>query len=269
MSKSAMLRVPDVCAVYRLIGDCRDVGGDPAQWQQMALEGLCRLVGGCGASGGEGVWLRPSEPLRPMTSCVVGFDDSGRERYLAYMQEQGILGDPIYQRIQHLPDRIVTRTRRDLVPDDEWYRSVSFNEYRKEGGNDHQLTSVYQVAATGEMSGMGVLRALGDRDFTTRERCLASFFHVELGALIGRALVSAIEPSSFDRLSPRLRQTLDCLVDGDSEKQVAARLSLSRSTVHQYITMLYRRFGVQSRPELMSYVFKRRQRLPVVPETTD
>jgi DNA-binding CsgD family transcriptional regulator len=44
--------------------------------------------------------------------------------------------------------------------------------------------------------------------------------------LIGRSLVSALEPSR-DRLSPRLRQTLAYLLDGDSEKRVADRLGLS------------------------------------------
>ena len=72
--------------------------------------------------------------------------------------------------------------------------------------------------------------------------------------------MSATE-SDVDRLSPRLRQTLSCLLEGDSEKQVAGRLGLSRATVHQYVTSLYRRFGVQSRAQLLSHVLKRVPRL--------
>jgi len=68
--------------------------------------------------------------------------------------------------------------------------------------------------------------------------------------------VSATEPSP-DKLSPRLRQTLACLLEGDSEKQVAARLSLSRATTHQYVTALYRHFRVQSRAQLLANAFKR------------
>jgi DNA-binding CsgD family transcriptional regulator len=59
------------------------------------------------------------------------------------------------------------------------------------------------------------------------------------------------------KLSARLRQTLACLLEGDSEKQVAARLSLSHATTHQYLTALYRHFGVQSRAQLQAYVCKR------------
>jgi DNA-binding CsgD family transcriptional regulator len=48
------------------------------------------------------------------------------------------------------------------------------------------------------------------------------------------------------------------LREGDSEKLVAMRMGLSHATVHQYITMLYRRFDVHSRGELMARVLRRR-----------
>ncbi len=54
------------------------------------------------------------------------------------------------------------------------------------------------------------------------------------------------------RLPPRVRRVLDRLVLGDSEKEVAARLGLSRHTVHQYVKLLYRRLDVSSRGELMA-----------------
>ena len=37
-------------------------------------------------------------------------------------------------------------------------------------------------------------------------------------------------------------------------KQVAARLSLSHATTHQYVTALYRHFGVRSRAQLLVHV---------------
>ena len=53
-------------------------------------------------------------------------------------------------------------------------------------------------------------------------------------------------------LSPRMRQTLERLLAGDSEKEIAARLGLSRHTVHVYVKSLYRRFDVCSRGELFA-----------------
>jgi DNA-binding NarL/FixJ family response regulator len=89
-----------------------------------------------------------------------------------------------------------------------------------------------------------------------REQRLLSFFHGELGPLIGRSLVSVTEPSP-EKLSPRLRQTLTCLLEGDSEKQVAKRLGLSYDTTHQYVSALYRHFGVHSRSQLLFHAFRR------------
>src|SRR5437867_2073605 len=59
MAKAELLRVQDVRDAYRLIGDCRDLGSDPALWHRRMLEALCRLIGVPAAVGGEGRWIRP------------------------------------------------------------------------------------------------------------------------------------------------------------------------------------------------------------------
>ena len=43
-------------------------------------------------------------------------------------------------------------------------------------------------------------------------------------------------------LTPRMQQTLNCLLAGDAEKQVARRLKVSQHTVHVYVKALYRHF---------------------------
>ncbi len=53
-------------------------------------------------------------------------------------------------------------------------------------------------------------------------------------------------------LSPRLRETLDCLLSGSSEKTIAQQLSLSPHTVHGYVKLIYRHFKVKSRAQLLS-----------------
>jgi DNA-binding NarL/FixJ family response regulator len=54
------------------------------------------------------------------------------------------------------------------------------------------------------------------------------------------------------QLSPRLRETLDCLLSGSSEKTIAKDLSLSPHTVHGYVKLIYRHFKVKSRAQLLS-----------------
>jgi DNA-binding CsgD family transcriptional regulator len=59
-------------------------------------------------------------------------------------------------------------------------------------------------------------------------------------------------PQPLPSLSPRMRQTLERLLAGDSEKQIASRLGLSRHTVHVYVKAVYKGFAVSSRGELLA-----------------
>src|SRR4051812_46411222 len=53
-------------------------------------------------------------------------------------------------------------------------------------------------------------------------------------------------------LSPRMRQTLQHLLAGDSEKQIASRLHVSAHTIHVYVKAVYERLSVTSRGELLA-----------------
>jgi DNA-binding CsgD family transcriptional regulator len=66
-----------------------------------------------------------------------------------------------------------------------------------------------------------------------------------------------VAPEADVPLSPRMRQTLERLLAGDCEKEIAARLGLSRHTVHVYVKSLYRRFEVNSRGELFARFVRR------------
>ena len=259
MAKSDLLRFQDVRGAYRLIGECRDVGSDPALWHRRMFEGLCQLIGTPAAVGGEGHWIRPHRAVEPSSAFEAGLDARGREVYYAYYRDIGPTRDPVFRAMQSIPGPVVTCNRREVVNDTEYYRSISYNEYLRLAKIDHRLISVCQVSDEGAINAIHLQRAPGERDFSPREQRLLNFFHEELGRLIGRSLVSALEPDP-EKLSPRLRQTLACLLEGDSEKQVAARLGLSQATTHQYVTALYRRFAVRSRAQLLVHVMKRMER---------
>jgi DNA-binding CsgD family transcriptional regulator len=61
-----------------------------------------------------------------------------------------------------------------------------------------------------------------------------------------------VDPLSGVKMSPRMRQILQRLLSGDSEKQIAARLSISPHTVHTYVKRLHKTLGVASRGELLA-----------------
>ena len=80
-----------------------------------------------------------------------------------------------------------------------------------------------------------------------RRRLVAMFC-----AMLGEQILDGKPISGGPPLSRRQRQTLELLLAGNAEKQIAARLSISRHTVHVYVKSLYKRFGVNSRPELLA-----------------
>ena len=256
MTKSDGLRSHEVRDVYRLIGECRDLGYDPALWTVRMLEGLRRLIGIPFATGGEGFLVGPDRLVVGVSSFSSGLDACDRAVLASYMRDGAVAEDPFVRALSRVPNRLVTRTRRQAVPDAVYNRSAVVDNYLRQADVGHRLMSFHQTASGHGISVIHLNRAPGERDFLAREQRLLDFFHAEFGPLIGRALVSAAEPSP-EKLAPRLRQTLRCLLEGDSEKQVAARLGISYDTAHQYVTALYRHFGVHSRGQLVAHVLRR------------
>ena len=89
-------------------------------------------------------------------------------------------------------------------------------------------------------------------DSITKKRRLVAMFCRMLG---DQARQGDGEPPKFpstEPLSPRQRQTLELLLAGNAEKEIANRLAISRHTVHVYVKSIYRTFGVCSRGELLA-----------------
>jgi DNA-binding CsgD family transcriptional regulator len=260
MSKSQRLRLRDLRDVYRLIGECRELGHDSRAWRTHAAAGLCDLAGAQVGIVGE---LHGFRTTTPRMAAVVDHGWTGRQErrnYLEFLKQHGPANNPQYLPLCQLPPGgVITRSRRQLVSDAEWYRSDHFHEQRRPSRIDGSLLSL--AVTPGGVAGtlseqpptfvLAANRALGDRLFEKRERLLVHWFHYELAPLIGARLATADTPSASS-LSPRQRQVLECLLEGESEKQVARRLGLSQHTVHQYVKSVYRHFRVRSRGELLA-----------------
>ncbi|RTQ50772.1 response regulator transcription factor [Hymenobacter gummosus] len=80
-----------------------------------------------------------------------------------------------------------------------------------------------------------------------------------LSPSVARKALAHFQPAPSQQpalLSVREQQVLQPLLDGLSEKQVAARLTLSPDTVHTYVKRLYEKLRVSSRSELLSRAAK-------------
>ena len=131
-----------------------------------------------------------------------------------------------------------------------WQKTMFFNEYVKKTHLDDGIM-IHHQTGPGQVRWLWVNRALNDRAFGGRDRRWMTLLNLELARLLGSRLARIGEPTVTD-LSPRQRDVLICLMEGDSEKQVAQRLNLSQHTVHDYVKVLHTRFGVRSRGELLA-----------------
>lgn len=254
MARSACLRLSEVQAVYRLIGECRDLGVDPIGWRQHLAERAAGLVGARVGMSGE---LVLGEGDAAQAQVEVGWEAGQAGRWHEYLGKHPMTDDPFWQRLRGDAGLLQTVRRFDYVTDDEWYRRSTVNRYWRSADVDRLLLSGRMrrgVDAT--LDGLILFRAWGERCFGERERRLVELLHDELSPLIGWQLAAAGEPSAA-QLSPRLRQVLDCLLEGDSDKQIARRLGLAKSTVSEYVTAILRRFAVSSRTELLARFIRR------------
>jgi DNA-binding CsgD family transcriptional regulator len=107
------------------------------------------------------------------------------------------------------------------------------------------------IVADGQAHGIALFRPPGERRFSARDCRLLHLFHTELAP----HLMNGLAPPGHDpisRLTPRQREVLLCLLEGDSEQQVALRLGLTRDTAHQYVKGVFRKLNVSTRAELMA-----------------
>jgi len=257
MAQSKRLRLADVRAIFRLIGECRELGVDSALWRAHMLAELLRLTGGKVAMEGPTGMHDKFTRAQPLPVLDVGWDGPREQGiFQQYMRDRMHLRDPAITRygaqLATLPAGVksLTRSRRQLADDRAWYTSAAFCEYLRPAGVDDGLMSVVLVA-DGQAHAIALFRSPSERKFSARDQRLLHIFHTELAP----SLETDLAPPGRDpvsQLSPRLRDVLASLLEGDSEKQVAQRLGLTRDTTHQYVKAVYRRFHVNSRAELMA-----------------
>jgi DNA-binding CsgD family transcriptional regulator len=260
--KSQAIQAGDVGRLLRLAGEAGEERDVVARRRRIML-GMQSFIGGHSSLffrsdrfSGVGGFAAPD------SLQFEGFDAAGQSRQRAYLVEGQFL-DPNAPVMIHLPDRVMTHRRRRLLDDAAWYASDHFQNVRRPSGIDDQLYAKVHLP-DGSMIGLGLQRALGDRPFTDRDCRLIDLFHEQLASLyLPRPGDAAVPPPPAspppvtldDRLSvlpPRYRPVARRLLVGDSSKQAALALGLTRHTVHEYIKQMHRRLNVSNRGELLA-----------------
>ena len=265
MGESVRLRLSEVRAVFRLIGECRELGDDPIAWRRHYLTALGKLLGAQVVVGGTWRIVSARSPPELHHNLELGFENQEQHAVWRTFMNEGMVGADSFQQFARRPGRLITCTRQAVATDRDWYRSPEYQEYMRLAGVDASLASFYRPQPWNISSAVTIHRPVGARQFGERERRLLNIAQAEIGRLIGGALAGPDEPSEL-QLPPRVRETLHCLLEGDTDQQIALRLGISKATVGEYIAKIFRHYGVSSRPQLLATFLRRYRGRRCLPE---
>jgi DNA-binding CsgD family transcriptional regulator len=188
-------------------------------------------------------------------------DDSARSHFMRLYSDHPDLTQicPGVKRlaVSALARRDATEIRPQIIPDRDWYTSRVYDQYRRPAFVDGYILSYVLNPQTGTQIRLSVSQDASDAPPTPRAREMIAMLNRQIAPLVGTVLATRSQ-RGMHRLPPRLRQTLQALLEGDSEKQIAIRLGISRTTAHEHIGRLYHQLGFVDRNELMSYFLHRR-----------
>ena len=220
ISPPASLKLRDVRSVYRLVGEIREKGDDPGQWRPHLVRRLRTLAAEVVTS--SEVHFRQSRHPGVMRVLDSGWGtDAGGTVWAIHTERDDERPETYLLAIGQSPD---TSGDGDvaLKPSQPVYGGTSF------------ILSQYPLPHISAVDQLGIHRAWGNDRFTAAEHRLVRIFHIELGRLWRKDVIRRAGDPHID-LPPRLKQTLEALVLGSSEKQIAGKLKLSQHTIHNYV----------------------------------
>lgn len=254
---SQTLRRDQVTGLLRIVHEAYEMRPDRDARREHVLRGLCALIGGDTA----GLVDFPGAPARgtPGKNLVTcGFSEAeGREAFTIYNSSQGSIRNPALPAIAARAKRAGTAAarREEMIEDRDWYRTEYVSDVRRRWRIDHSLYAV-TVGRSGPTIGLAFCRGDGRQPFSEEDRALVEVFAAECQAILG----DFPDPLSLLRaeLPPRAREVHDLLLRGAAAKDVAAAMCISLHTVNQYTKMVFRKFDVGSRAELLARWLERR-----------
>jgi DNA-binding CsgD family transcriptional regulator len=264
MGKSKTLRLQDVRSIIRLVRECCDFGDDPVVWREHFVECAAQAVGVGVAEVGEwnlqlGLGNHGEVLGNVAWGWQNGFEKQAWEDLMLAFRVKGPAFNPMWEPylVTMMEENGVCLTRTDLVEEKTWYRSSYFQDYHRViGGDSTMYCNFASPNLENRVLAITLVRPVDEPDFTLRDRTFIAELQRAIALLVGGPLASFSEPRVAD-LSPRQRQVLACLLEGDSDKQIAKRLDISGHTVNQHVKAIFKHFLVSSRGELLARWIRR------------
>jgi DNA-binding CsgD family transcriptional regulator len=231
----------------RTVREACELGDDAVAWRTHVLQSMSSLIGADWSMAFLGRLPFDAADVELPLHVHIDLDP----QWLKYFGNRDLTPDPCTQNIIPRLGIGFTETREQLCDNQQWYTSEHFNEVCRPSRVDHYVMSILPLRQQGFFHTISFGRRLGGRSFDQHSGKMLGLLHEELDLLWKRPSLIP-ESSETAKLSPRLRQVLDGFVAGFSEKQIARKLGLAKSTIHNHVSRLHRVMDVSSRGELLA-----------------
>lgn len=244
----------DVRDMVRLIGEVAAIPGGHAEKKRFLMEGLCKLVNvDCW------IWTLstqrdPDKPQVHVNFMNGGFTDEGLVKLLQAIEHPDMVevAKNFFVELKGQQSHL-TRSRFQITTP-EFLSGTGAAQAWKDANIGPTILSLYPLDASAS-STVGLYRHYGKPEFTPRESRIAHIILAEIPWLHQEGWPED-RGAKIPALSKRIRLTLNLLILGRSQKQIAEQMKISTHTVQGYIKETYRAFGVHSQAELMSRFFQ-------------
>ncbi len=244
----------DSLAIISLLGETAGLNEGLIARKRFLMRGLSRLVDADG-------WLwsmtRADHAKGQPVSAGVIYDDLTESQFAGWVEASQIAklpppeDAPLSQEL--LKGKHFTRTRDQLVPDEEWYSHPTIEKYRLQRGIDDFLYSIYPLGEHRDCcSAIGLFRKKERQKFSCRERLIA---HILLGSVpwLHASGFPDNPASELLKLTPRKRTVLVHLLNGKRRVEIAKLLSISEESVKTHTSEILHHFGKRDQVALMSH----------------
>ncbi|HEX2691696.1 MAG TPA: helix-turn-helix transcriptional regulator [Kofleriaceae bacterium] len=256
---SGQLHVGQVHQLIRLLGEAREIPVERPERGYHLVSGVGRIVGAAVVSVILDTDSVQGDQLQ--RSVTVLFErDGGASLGLEQLSQAASALQPLVLAMVRLvprePGATVTAPWQELATERRWCCVEKMVHYLRPPGCGDAMFSAVRLRTSSQVHGLGLYRGPEGQAFNEEERNLLHVFHVACAGLLLSSLPSTAgggdQDAGYASLSLRQRQTLDLVLDGLSDKEIAGRLRISRFTVNQYTKAIYRHYGVTSRIQLLA-----------------
>lgn len=248
----------NVQQIVNLLSTVAERNGSITERREALAAGVARLIGA-------DVWVWIHSRIGPDSRFPTGFaaldggwnDDAERSAFLTGLHDA---------ELNEATGRAFALSAHQTLLMQEIFRSDDAasvpirQRWSATSGMGECIVSVYPLDER-TMSGLGFHRRLGKPEFTGREKAIVHLILAAVGWLHADGTQVPGNDNRLLELSPREREVLLYLLQGDARKRIAARLNLSHYTVADHTKAIYKTFGVNSRAELHA-LFMRKGGLP-------